>query len=628
MKTDENTPENVTLSFKTDNTYVGMQSKAVFETSNSNDFEIADGATTPVLDGVTCNKTANINFANGKLNVEPTSGWFSLSFAIDAPVEGVAKGSKYVFESDFSYNGGKIGSASDKNISFVGFSNTTLSGNSTMRLWDYMSYTGASTSGEDAPSVMLYGQTFAKGEAVKIRFEYVVGQETMYIYRNGELVGTKGLSGGDKASTDTEFSSFTIYFRGYGSSGSMGTGLSLSFDNTYCALIAPEESEATIRLAPGDGATVDTKVITQKYGDALPELPTPTKTTANGDSTFAGWYYNNKQYKEGDISKFLSYAPLTAKWYNYNLVTLDATDGTLDVTDPVYAKYGATYTLPVPTAQTAKEFAGWYTVDDKGNLIKSVSSTGVWKYDAATTLKAKWVDENTGRTGHSLYAKDAIDFESVNIDNLSNYFLNTDSVKANFNSAYGGVPGTAGKWTTVIGSVGDKSYNAGHSGSNNNQSTTSQFKLQKTVEDANVEKDTLIIEFDMKFSGANNVYASGYSGWQFKFQFASADLNNTMFLSSDKKFSFNGKYTFESAEDVWYNVRYEFVANEDGNAIINALYINGVKQSSPSINRSIPFAQVERLTIGTRAAVQFVNVEFDNVYVALHKAPVAQDAEN
>lgn len=272
------------------------------ESAHSTDF--SDGTLPSWITG------GGITVADGKLNVAYSSS--GIQFKPVETVVGAAAGTKYIFEMDFTFN--NVDTATDNNLAFIGFSHTTATWESGTHKWSYL---GASNT---ADAVYMYGNKFAKGETVTVRFEFVVtGANTgdLTVYMN-DSTGANTV-GGTKTGLNTgDFYQFNIQWRGAAAS----RNLSATIDNVTVAVEYPVV-EGTVTLDPNGGILPEDAEdsYTLMNGMKLPELPTPN----GGAYAFAGWYNGSTLIKGGD-TWLGGTATLVAKYLDTTVTTCaDAT---------------------------------------------------------------------------------------------------------------------------------------------------------------------------------------------------------------------------------------------------------------------------------------------------------------
>ncbi|MBO5009775.1 MAG: hypothetical protein J6D20_03630 [Clostridia bacterium] len=170
--------------------------------------------------------------ADGSFIVSDDPTWYGIGFKNDRYNKDTVyeNGTVYVFETDFTYLGGRNMSSSDLGAAFVGFigAETDVIKNDNMFAHSFLKYKGVDYNGDgDQDSLSLFGAELAIGVTYNLRAEYTVGGGFIF-YVNGEkqaefdLTATKGLS-------DTNFWGFGFYFRGTGYT----RGLEVKFDNVF-----------------------------------------------------------------------------------------------------------------------------------------------------------------------------------------------------------------------------------------------------------------------------------------------------------------------------------------------------------------------------------------------------------
>jgi uncharacterized repeat protein (TIGR02543 family) len=135
-------------------------------------------------------------------------------------------------------------------------------------------------------------------------------------------------------------------------------------------------------------------VITQKNvinGNSYGTLPVPTKL----NFIFVGWYTDvagGVEIKEDSIVNLTSSQTLYARWIGITYKVTFESNGGVEMYDSINVKFGSTYgTLPIPT-RIGYTFAGWYTQNDAGELIREnsiVSTSGDHK------LYAHWYNNTS-----------------------------------------------------------------------------------------------------------------------------------------------------------------------------------------------------------------------------------------
>ena len=134
-----------------------------------------------------------------------------------------------------------------------------------------------------------------------------------------------------------------------------------------------------------NGGIVDPAEITVAYGEALGELPVPTRT----GYTFTGWVDENGNAVTADtLYNVAGNSKLTATWTaNQYTVTLDANGGKVEPAELTVTYDSALGQLPVPT-RTGYTFTGW--VDENGN---AVTADTLYTVADDSVLTATWAVE-------------------------------------------------------------------------------------------------------------------------------------------------------------------------------------------------------------------------------------------
>ena len=134
-----------------------------------------------------------------------------------------------------------------------------------------------------------------------------------------------------------------------------------------------------------NGGTVDPAEINVTYGEALGELPVPTRD----GYTFAGWVDENGNAVTAEtLYTVAGNGKLTATWTaNQYTVTLDANGGKVDPAELTATYDSALGELPVPT-RTGYTFTGW--VDENGN---AVTAETLYTVADDSVLTATWAVE-------------------------------------------------------------------------------------------------------------------------------------------------------------------------------------------------------------------------------------------
>ena len=171
---------------------------------------------------------ADYSISGGVLNLTPTN-YSHMNFEqrdYDAGTT-YAAGTKYVFEADFTYLGGKPNTAGS-GAAFMGFMNSNVKSSNAVMLYDYLYYSRTLDEDGHASSLNWNGATFLRGVTYRVRFVYFVGEGKMDILLDGETVGSgvalKSADGYD----DGSYFGFGLEIR---NSTYSGTGLHIVFDN-------------------------------------------------------------------------------------------------------------------------------------------------------------------------------------------------------------------------------------------------------------------------------------------------------------------------------------------------------------------------------------------------------------
>lgn len=397
-----------------DNTFIGAIPGEYVEEYNYNDFSDAQS-----LQGIgTNNKYTAANLvSNGALNLNMVNGG-NVYFKPVRPISDGDADDRYVFEMDFTYNGGtkKDGGASDLGTGFIGFSWSNGGDDSYMYWYSWIRLTGEPDANGVYPAVKFYERTYNKGVTYKIRYEYNPGNATIDIFENGEYVYTVNqkvnnsidqMSASSSASTKairsntvmykgSRFESFSISFRGSGSTGADPDTTSFTFDNTYCGYTTCDNTSDVVFDA--NGGTGAGQIVTVKPGETLtlPAInPTKTLTGSNISSEFLGWKNGVKYaYVEPNVVTqdvmlssgawySLATTTVTAKWKDPVKVTL-VNEG--NSSDEFFFADGS-YDLGIPKHSTLapEKFLGWHYGTTK------VETTGnTWTLGTNVTLDAWW----------------------------------------------------------------------------------------------------------------------------------------------------------------------------------------------------------------------------------------------
>ena len=149
-----------------------------------------------------------------------------------------------------------------------------------------------------------------------------------------------------------------------------GTAWAYTANQTATASWTANKYELSI-----NGTTIDVT-----YGVAIGTLPTP---TAEAGKTFAGWKIGTTAITSTTVWNYTTDQTATASW-TANKYELSINGTTIDVT------YGvAIGTLPTPTAEAGKTFAGWKIG------TTAITSTTVWNYTTDQTATAEFTDKTT-----------------------------------------------------------------------------------------------------------------------------------------------------------------------------------------------------------------------------------------
>ncbi len=182
--------------------------------------------------------------------------------------------------------------------------------------------------------------------------------------------------------------SFVGWFDADGNKYTAETVYAVAGDVTLTAAWAA--NEYTLTLTPGEGAQVDPAEITVTFGEAIGELPAPTKP----GHTFAGWVDAEGNPVDADtVFTGLENMSLTATWTaNSYIVTLDPGEGTVDKTT-LSVTYGEAYgELPTPKRE-GYTFAGW--LNAKG---EKVTAESIYGEAGDSTLTASWTKNGGNAT--------------------------------------------------------------------------------------------------------------------------------------------------------------------------------------------------------------------------------------
>ncbi len=155
----------------------------------------------------------------------------------------------------------------------------------------------------------------------------------------------------------------------------------------------PVITEVTIKLDANGGVLAgdkETEDVATK-GGKIETLPTP---TAPEGMEFVGWFTEDVAGTEVTTdTSFTQNGTIYAHYVSVYTITLNANGGTLDVTE-VKAKGGKISELPTPTAPADKQFAGWYTTAEDGEVTGELVTTDtVFEEDA--TIYARYASVYT-----------------------------------------------------------------------------------------------------------------------------------------------------------------------------------------------------------------------------------------
>jgi len=634
---------NITADITFDNTYVGTLSRNYSIVGQSNDFNDSSS-----VQGVGGAATVNYDNGNALLTMTNDKGYY---FLPKYPVKNANANVIYVFEMDFTYNGGTLKEKTSDNspgAGFIGFSwGENGGGDSYMYRYTTITLAGEADENNIMPYVTMYGQNYAKGQTVKIRYEFNPTLKTVRVYHNGTCVTQSATASTMTATNDatrvntalykgTAFGCFSIHFRGAKWS-QVNTDCTFTVDNAYCGIITPETQKITVDY--NNGGANEKEYFNIKYGETLTSLPAnPTKNIKyneqNYASTLKGWFNTYTEVKNGEAWAGYTGSTIKAEWYDYLPVTFETSGGTLSTANPVYVKYGETYTLPTVTKAGA-DFMGWY-IDDS-----LVPQSGTWEYDEEVTLTARLLVAGTGRTGTSVFANQAATFSGVTASTLTA----TNGLHALTGTTTGSLADrdvtVAAKWHNILSSVGvnGEYLIVGHSGGS---SLTANFKHITVENDTRYTTETFVYELDIMVNDAG--YTKDSEGlyteksWCAKLLFnhstaSDYDVNRTItFNPETKKYTIDGfSGTFNAGE--WYNIRIEIskgAENAVGSGKYNlavSYYRNGVLvNTTPATISGKTYDQLGGLSINTRAKAQYVEIAVDNVYSALHKQAETNDA--
>ena len=266
------------------------------------------------------------SYADGKVTAT-APGWSTGTYfnigSGGTVCSGNTEGSKYVFETEFTYTGNAP--ASQTQLAFVGFTNTTTFSNEHMAYNEYLSSSSDSDSDGYADSLYLYGVQFPVGVTKNIRYEFIVGTGEVQVYVEGEFSHSYTLNrqathiANNKLDV-TNVCRFMFVWR------TPSTGTKVTFDNTYVG-IESISAESTFTLDPTYGtlAEEDNKTYTYMTGEEY-TLPTP---TLDGFA-FTGWGYGNIIIPTSGkwAASLPEGAVLEANWVLTSAHSTDFSDGT------------------------------------------------------------------------------------------------------------------------------------------------------------------------------------------------------------------------------------------------------------------------------------------------------------
>ena len=182
---------------------------------------------TDSFDGISSNGI-NCTIADGKLTIQQEN-YGTLAFMQGAydPDKVYADGTRYVFEADFTYLGGKP-VKSGASAAFMGFMTTNEYSTNKAMLYNYIAYGKSTDADGNATTVTWSGVTFEIGVTYRVRFEYTVGSELFEIYVDGvKASSVKALTPGT-SSVKNKLFGFGIEVR---SKVNGGSDFKLSLDN-------------------------------------------------------------------------------------------------------------------------------------------------------------------------------------------------------------------------------------------------------------------------------------------------------------------------------------------------------------------------------------------------------------
>ncbi len=166
--------------------------------------------------------------SDGVLNIIPTTySYINFEQRDYDPDTIYAAGTKYVFEADFTYLGGKPASAG-AGVAFMGFMTSNAKKNNSVMLNNYLSYSKSLDADGHASYLTWSGANFMRGETYRVRFVYHVGEGVADIIIEGETaVSGAVMRVGGECSDDNYFGfGFEIRNKTY-----IGTDLHIVLDN-------------------------------------------------------------------------------------------------------------------------------------------------------------------------------------------------------------------------------------------------------------------------------------------------------------------------------------------------------------------------------------------------------------
>ena len=187
---------------------------------------------------------------------------------------------------------------------------------------------------------------------------------------------------------------FLGWFDETGSRYDASTVYSVAGDVTLTARWGQESSTFTVTLDAA-GGTVEPSTLPVVYGEAIGQLPTPTRM----GYTFTGWYDEaGHRYDASTVYSVRHDMTLVAGWTpNTYTVTFDANGGAVEPASMTVTFGQAMGKLPTPT-RDGYTFDGWY--DQDGNRYTAGT---VYSVADGVTLTARWI-ENSVKTGDAFNA--------------------------------------------------------------------------------------------------------------------------------------------------------------------------------------------------------------------------------